>query len=274
MSGETILVADDDRVGTRCDHIGQGRHTEDLEFLSDESYPQVFEHIKVYLTEYPHKGGLKPDAKNDFVDALNNGALVSNFVGHGDPLRLAQEEVFNPAAVDLVHTGRRQSLFIAASCNVSKFDDPWSSSMAEQLLARPEGGTIASLASTHLASAGPNLILNMNFIETLFPDQSKYPTVPVADTAAIAKALTFATNWSSWKNSEMFSLFGDPEMELASPQLDVVFQDSAPDTLKRRSPYQFSVTLQDGQSPLESFQGSAEICARESDDATGYTRVV
>jgi hypothetical protein len=266
-----ILVADDDQIPRGCEDGSS--HTRDVELLSREFYPLVFEHRKIYLTEYPMEvGKLKPEARRDFVSALNEGALISNFAGHGDPNRLAQEEVFNPAAIELVHAGMRQSFFIAASCNVSKFNEPDLLSMAERLLARREGGTIGSLASTHLCLPGPNRLLNSNFVGALFDSQKKYPTIAISDAAAIAKALTAAVDrfQSYWRNNEMYAVFGDPALELAVPKMEIVFEGAAPDTVRRKQSYDLSAAVHDEGGLVTGFDGTTGIYAREADDTTGY----
>ncbi|MFC1799606.1 C25 family cysteine peptidase [Candidatus Eisenbacteria bacterium] len=265
-----ILVADDDRIPEGCE-LGSP-HTRDADLMGTDHYPPVFERTKIYLTEYPVSFGLKPAAKNDFVAALNKGALFSNYVGHGDPLRMAQEEVFNPGAISLVYAGRRLSFLIAASCNVSKFDEPNLMSMAERLVVRREGGTIGSLASTQLCLPRPNRILNGNFISALFEGRKKYPTIPISDGAAIGKALTVAADHSNtyWRNNEKYAVFGEAGLELAVPKLDVVFETDKPDTVKRHQTYEYSLRIEEGGILLSGYDGQTAICASEADDTTGY----
>jgi len=265
-----ILVADDDRTGTKCDDIRKGRHVTDAEAMSDNAFPQVFEHVKIYLSEYEREPtGLKPDAKKDLIKSLSEGALMTNFVGHGDPRRWAQEEVFNKSAVELVNAGKRQTLLVASTCNVSKFDEPTFASVVERLLLRREGGTIASLASTHYCQAEPNRRLHESFVRFLFEDGRPYPTIPIGEAAIGGKAVTASVN-RSWRfNSEMYSLLGDPLLELAVPRLEVRFDPPVSDTLERRGVYDFSARVYEGDTPA-AFQGNSRIFARETDDTTGY----
>lgn len=267
-----MLVADDDRIGTSCASAENDLHTIYAEQLSTKGYPQVFDQVKVYLTEYPvEPTGLKTRAKADFIENLNDGVLIANYVGHGDQGRLAQEEVFNPASVDLVEAGPRLAFFIAASCNVSRFDEPAASSMAEELLRRPQGGTIGSLASTHLCMPYPNQVLNMSFVRALFsPSGGKYPVLPLADAMQIAKAATVAQQNYFYMNDEMYALFGDPALELASPRLDVAAVQAEPDTLRRKGSYRFLATVKEAGQPVNDFNGGAQLWLREAVDTSGY----
>jgi hypothetical protein len=265
-----ILIADDDRTPSGCDAI---THTTYAEDLSDEGYPPSVEQVKIYLYEYPREStGLKPEAKDAFIENLNRGALITNFVGHGDEQRWCQEEVYNPAAKDLVNNGRMRTFLIAASCNVSRFDEPNKSSAGEDLLRRSEGGTIGSLASTHLCQAPANQSLNLFFIRHLFQPGFKDSTLFIGDAVTIAKILAVtASGLDTYsRNNEMYALFGDPLLELAIPRLDVVFTSAGPDTLSRKGAYRLSAGVYDGDEPAGWAQGSAEIWMGEAEDTTGY----
>jgi hypothetical protein len=267
-----MMVADDDRIGTSCGGAENTLHTMYSEALIRDSYPKVFDPVRIYLTEYPLTAtGLKPGARADFIKNINDGVLITNYVGHGDQYRMAQEEVFNPNSVPLISAGRRQTFLVAASCNVSRFDEAASSSMAEELLRRAEGGTIGSLASTHLCLPYPNQMLNSNFIKAIFGfTGEKFPVIPVADAAQIGKALTAAWQLAFFSNSEMYALLGDPGLELASPSLDVTFESAPADTLQRKGTYEMSCRVTDGGEPVTSFEGSAEMRLREAADTSGY----
>jgi hypothetical protein len=268
-----MVVADDDRIGSSCGGTENSLHTLYAELLVREAYPAALEPIRVYLTEYPLEGaGFKPAARADFIKNLNQGVLMTNFVGHGDQYRLAQEEVFNPNSVQLVNAGKRQTFFIAASCNVSRFDEPASSSMCEELLRRSEGATIGSLASTHLCMPFPNQILNDGFVRAIFSfSGGKYPVIPVADAAQVAKQLTVDWEHYFYTNNEMYALLGDPALEIASPPLDIIFTGAQADTLKRRGVYSFSCRVMDGGTEASHFDGLANIQAREAADTSGFT---
>ncbi len=267
-----ILIADDDRVGGACDGIPHTRYAEEL---SDKAIPPEFEQVKIYLTEYPIDiSGQKTAARKDLVENLNKGALITDFTGHGDPLRLAQEEVYNKATLSLINNGRRRTFFIAASCNVSRFDDLSGSSIAEDLLRRREGGSIGSLGSTHLCTAFENQQLNLNFLKQLFKGDFRKNPVAIADAASLAKmVITSAAPVLSGiqRNNEMYALFGDAALTLSYPRYQIRFQKDFSDTLKKRGSYSFSASIVDSQGKeANSFSGDALIFVREAEDTTGY----
>lgn len=267
-----ILIADDDWAGSRCDAIP---HTYYAEELGDRAIPPEFEQIKIYLTEYPRDlSGQKPGARKDLIENLNKGALITDFTGHGDPLRLTQEEVYNRATLTEINNGRRRTFFIAASCNVSRFDDLSGSSIAEDLLRRAEGGTIGSLGSTHLCKAADNQLLNLNFLEQVFKKNFKSHPVPIGDALSLAKMVISSLLpplSGIQKNNEMYALFGDPALTLAHPRFDMKFEKAFSDTLQKRGGYSFSASVVDSTgNPVTSFSGEAMIIVREPEDTSGY----
>jgi hypothetical protein len=261
-------VADDDKVGSDCDSRA---HTMDMEIINDEAYPVEFERKKVYLVEYPlDQSGLKPSARADFIATLNSGVLMANYVGHGDEHRLAQEEVLNPSSVPLVNTGRKEFFFIAATCNVSRFDEVTLSSMCEDLLKRPNGGSIGSFASTHFCIPQRNRELNLNFVDSLYVEGTPYKVRPIADAVVLGKARTGSNGSAYRSNSEMYALFGDPALELFSPKLEIEFDAASADTLHRKGTYEFSGRVLDGDTVATWLDGVVDVVVNEAEDAAGY----
>lgn len=261
-------VADDDRVGSACDSRA---HTMDMELIDTQAYPVEFDRSKIYLVEYPvDQSGLKPAARADFVAALNSGVLMANYVGHGDEHRLAQEEVLNPSSIPLINTGRKEFFFIAATCNVSRFDEVTLSSMAEDLLKRPDGGAIGSFASTHFCIPQRNRTLNINFIDSLYYRGDPHSVRPISDAMVVAKAKT-GSNGSSYRtNNEMFALLGDPALRLFSPELKIEFDPSSADTLLRKGTYEFSGRVLAADTVATWLNDVVEVVVNEAQDNSGY----
>ena len=261
-------VADDDWVGGRCDARA---HVMDMEAIDDQAYPVEFDRTKIYLTEYPFdQNGLKPAARADFIATLNSGVLMANYVGHGDEHRLAQEEVLNPSSIPLINTGGKEFFFIAATCNVSRFDEVTLSSMGEDLLKRPSGGSIGSLASTHFCIPARNRALNLNFVDSLYFTGWPHSVRPIADATVAAKALTGSNGPLYRSNSEMFALLGDPALKLSAPELRVEFDPAPADTLRRKGIYEFAGRVLEADTVATWLDGLVDIVVNEAEDDAGY----
>jgi len=262
------LVADDDRIGNRCDARA---HTVDMENIDDASYPLEFDRTKIYLVEYPFdQGGLKPESRADFIATLNSGVLMANYVGHGDEHRMAQEEVLNPSSIPLINTGRKEFFLIAATCNVSRFDEVTLSSMAEDLIKRPNGGAVGSFASTHFCIPERNKRLNTEFVANLYPEGDVHTVRPVADAVVVAKAKTGAFGSAYRTNNEMFALLADPRLELCAPELEVEFDAPQADTLHRKGIYEFSGRVMDGDTVATWLNDVVNAYVFEGQDTSGY----
>lgn len=262
------LVADDDRTPSGCDARA---HTVDMEYISNYGYPVEFDRTKIYLVEYPFdQSGLKPGARAEFIAALNSGVLIANYVGHGDQHRMAQEEVLNPSSIPLINTGRKEFFLIAATCNVSRFDEVTLSSMTEELIKKTDGGAIGSFASTHFCIPERNKRLNTEFLANVFPEGDAHEVLPVADAVVIAKAKTSAYGSAYRNNNEMFTLLADPRLELFAPELEIEFDSPLADTLSRKGIYEFSGRVMAGDTVATWLNDVVTVYAFEGQDESGY----
>ena len=64
-------------------------HSDAAEALAEDHTPNIFEKKKIYLAEYPTEfsaqGRRKPGAFQAIIDNVNQGGLLLNFSGHGNP---------------------------------------------------------------------------------------------------------------------------------------------------------------------------------------------
>jgi len=100
-------------------------HSDAAEELAGLTPPE-FEEEKVYLAEYPTvytaAGRRKPGAYQAILDDINQGVLVVNFAGHGNPVQLSNNDVFDiPTSVPQLVNTDRLSVFFLATCNFSEF---------------------------------------------------------------------------------------------------------------------------------------------------------
>ncbi|HML85910.1 MAG TPA: C25 family cysteine peptidase, partial [Bacteroidales bacterium] len=63
-------------------------------------------------------------------------------------------------------------LFITATCEFSRFDDPGLTSAGELVLLNPDGGGIALLTTTRLAYSSSNSLLHTALFKEIFAENS------------------------------------------------------------------------------------------------------
>ena len=220
------LVADDEY--TRSSST-EWIHTVQTEELANEHIPALFNRDKIYCWEYPFVNWQKPEVNDAIVRAFNEGRLIVNYVGHGNPDVWAHEHVFvRSDYLPLLSNISQLPLVFVASCAIGFFDDPLREVMAEDLLAMSNGGAIGTISAIRSVSSSSNAQFNQAVFDFLFAE----PSLSIAEAMYAAK---IARQYASGEprpnvNDRLFLYFGDPCCRLAVPQLGVEFT-SAPDTL-------------------------------------------
>ncbi|MGB0392171.1 MAG: type IX secretion system sortase PorU, partial [Salibacteraceae bacterium] len=116
------------------------------------------------------------------------------------------------------------TLYVTATCEFSRFDDPDRTSAGEFTILNPSGSALALLTTTRLVYASENFKLATRFFSNVFEKiDGKRPTL--GDLTRLSKV------GGSSINTRNFSLLGDPAATLAYPKYSIK-TTSAPDTLK------------------------------------------
>jgi hypothetical protein len=190
--------------------------------------------VKVYS---PNEDPLPNPMGRAFLQALNQGALLMNFSGHGSAGAL--QYVFALELPDWgylaqVRNGRRLPLVLALSCLNGMYTNPTVESMAEAFTTLPEGGAIAYISATAKSFVAQNDLLAEFMYDELLPDRR--PAFGPA--LATAKTRLLAAH-SGWGDAALtMQLFGDPAQHLIptpGPDLSVDSLGVAPAAVVGRS---------------------------------------
>ncbi|CAN5430033.1 type IX secretion system sortase PorU [soil metagenome] len=195
---------------------------------------------KIYLDAYQQQqtpGGERyPDVNNAFDKRVDMGSLIINYTGHGGEVGLAHERILEVSQINSWTNICNMPLFVTATCEFSRFDDPTRTSAGELILLNPNGGGIGLLTTVRLVYSTPNFNLNRKFYKCAFePINGKMPHV--GDLYRITK-VTSGNN----VNNRNFTLLGDPAVKLNYPINEVtttkvnnIVITSIPDTLSALS---------------------------------------
>ena len=183
---------------------------------------------KIYLDFYEQKliDGIKTSPKTKVLldEAIDRGSLILNYVGHGNEFLWAEEKILNENSIYSWNNRMKLPLFITATCEFGKFDDPLITSGGEMLLNKSNGGAIALLTTTRPVFSKTNFRLNNQFYKYVFKKQDgEYQRL--GDIFKNTK-----NNSLSGSINRNFALLGDPSMKLAYPSYTV--NTEAIDTLK------------------------------------------
>lgn len=211
----TLVLVSDDNLPTGEGHgfLGQS------EALITDFLPNWTDNKQIYLATYPTEltgTATKPAAAQDLLTYLNRGAVIVNWVGHGNPNVWGHESVLQKDALIPKLTNDSMLTFVSAvTCNFGRFDDPANSSGGEMFLLHEGGGAIGVLATTRGVYIDQNNALMREYFSKLFArDSTTLQFLNVGQAMLAAKT----RRYSSFSNDEKYILFGDPTMYLNLPK--------------------------------------------------------
>lgn len=203
------MIADDEDGGL---HLEQA---DDLTDLIHTMNPAL-NIEKIYLDAYPQvstsSGERYPGVTRDLNNRVDRGGLIINYVGHGGEGGLAHERILTINDINRWKNLENMPVFITATCEFSRFDDPGRVSAGEYIFLNQNGGGIALFTTTRATYAGSNKILNENFYRILLQrTDGEYKRM--GDVLREAKNLSGIS-----ANSSKFVLLGDPSLNFAFPE--------------------------------------------------------
>ncbi len=226
-----MFIADDDLQGQEDDPL-HWRHLQQTSRLDSAYTPDHVDRSYVYLHTYPDgPGRTKPLAKAEIKNTINgDGVAIFNYIGHGSPFKLSDENVLIDTDAGTFSNATRLPLFVAASCDVGKFNDPRVQSLGERLLTSAAGGTIGVVSATELAYSDFNVNLNNDFYAEMFrrsPATGRF-TNGVTPSLVAAKLLNSGGSFAI-QNNQKYGLMGDAASRLNLPThwVDLAFYDAS-----------------------------------------------
>ncbi len=226
-----------------------------------KNYPN-FNVNKIFLDAYKQistpVGQRYPDVNKAINDQITKGALIINYTGHGGPDGLAHEKVLELNDIITWENTRKLPLFMTATCEFSRYDNPDIVSAGEEVILNSRGGGIALLTTTRLVYSGPNHALNERFYEIVFEKDSDNNDYSLGDIMKYSKNKTGAG-----VNKRNFTLLGDPAMKLTYPYYNIKTDSinhkplgQYPDTISALQKVVISGHVEDMQGKLhETFNG-------------------
>jgi len=225
---ELIFVADDG------DNNLHQRDADKLATLVDTSYTQ-FNINKIYVDAFEQisstTGEIAPGAKAQLDRSIEHGGLIVNFTGHGSPTRWTSETILNITSAVEMENSDRLPLFVTATCEFGRHENPKSISGAEYLLNNPNGGAIGLVTTSRPVYSSTNFILNQAFYNQVFKkEEGRYLSIG----EVFRRTKNHPSNGLVNRN---FSLLADPSMTLtyAKEEIRIIADEDAyqpADTLK------------------------------------------
>jgi hypothetical protein len=154
-----------------------------------------------------------PEVNNLITKQVESGALIVNYTGHGGLIGWSEEMILDLPMIHSFGNYENLPLFITATCEFSRFDDPEFTSAGEYVYLNEYGGGIALLTTTRLAFAHANIVVNRRIYNNLLKKVNG-EIVRLGDLVRLSKN-------PSDSNYLNFVLLGDPALRLAFPTYEI-----------------------------------------------------
>jgi hypothetical protein len=174
-------------------------------------------HTDAFEQESSSAGDRYPKVNEAFKDAIEVGALVVNYFGHGGEDGLAKERIFDKFDAQEINNICKYNLFITVTCEYTKFDDPGRDTAGEFTYWNKTGGSIGLVTTTRQIFVTVGERFNEELDDYLFAYGSNdYPTI-----GEVLRLTKTDNSIAGISQKRLVFLIGDPAMRLAFPQPDV-----------------------------------------------------
>ncbi|MBU2949540.1 type IX secretion system sortase PorU [Tamlana agarivorans] len=177
-------------------------------------------HSDSYLQETSAGGNRYPTVNTAISNAVDNGALVVNYFGHGGEDGLAQERILTKPDIENFKNYNKLNCFVTVTCEFTRFDNPYRETAGEFTFWNKQAGAIGLITTTRQIYVSFAINFNNILGQYLFSysnndtyDDNEYPSM--AEALRLAKADPAVSN-----NSQRRLVFfiGDPAMKLSFPK--------------------------------------------------------
>ena len=223
-------------------------------------------HTDAFQQETSAGGNRYPEAREAIENAIEVGALVVNYFGHGGEDGLAKEFIYTKETAQELRNEATLPCFVTVTCEFSKFDNPLRITAGELTFWNEQGGAGSLITTTRSVSVTLGVDFNTLLSEYLFGYGQDVPPAP-------AEALRLTKNLIGSNNKRVIFYIGDPAMHLAFPkkQIRLTAINDAPlgltnDTLKALSRVKLSgLVLDPSGNPLPNYNGILEVKVFDKD---------
>ena len=209
------IITDDEQNGDFVDI--------DAEPLIDEVstlHPEM-NYDKIYSDAYVQtstSGGLRyPEVFDAITDRVDRGSLLINYIGHGGEVGAAEERIITIPQIQSWTNINKLALFVTATCEFTKFDDPSRVSAGEWISLNPTGGAIALMTTTRSILIGVNTNVLRKLYENVYERDANNEPLTFGEIMRLTKNTSGVSD-----NRRCFTLIGDPALKIALPKWKIV----------------------------------------------------
>lgn len=188
---------------------------------------------RIYLDAYERQstasGFQFPTAKADFVQALNDGVMLFNYVGHASTTSMVKSKLWTWEDMNSM-TNRKLPLMFSATCELTRIDDD-DVSGGEVMWLSPNSGFIGMFTTSRSVFMSQNEILGNYVAETFMQRANDGKGLRIGDWYRLSK-----NKYMGDTNKLRYLLVGDPALRIVMPQYKVVIDSIADACLETETP--------------------------------------
>ncbi len=211
-----IIISDDVDDGWEYRDIEKNLDDLSDEILSEKPFLNVKKiHADAFQQESSAGGDRYPKVNEAIDDAIEVGALVVNYFGHGGEDGLAKEFIFTKTMAQEFQNKNNLPCILTVTCEFTKFDLPTRITAGELTFWNKNGGAISMITTTRSITVSLGVEFNRVIAPYLFGYNLDVPIPP-------AEALRISKNEISNSLRRVVFYLGDPAMRLAFPKPRIV----------------------------------------------------
>ena len=172
---------------------------------------------KVILISKESQGYKEGEHRQDILDAMNNGVVWTNFIGHAGTR--TWDLMFHDPDVEDLYTSPRFPFISSMTCHTGRFAEYNDDSFGEKFFLEPEKGAVAFLGTSGWGYTNEDYLLVKSLFRAALED-----TIHTIGDAITKSKIDLWTSYGmvsvAVKQVIMqFALLGDPAMKLAIPEI-------------------------------------------------------
>lgn len=177
-------------------------------------------HADAFKQESSAGGERYPDVIEEFSNAIDNGALVVNYFGHGGEDGLSEERILDIPAIDNLKNFCKLNCFVTVTCEFTKFDNPFRKTAGEFTYWNKDAGAISLITTTRQVFVNFGITFNNTLGEYLFSfsDNDTFEDYEYPSAAEALRLTKNDQNIGFAAQRRLVFYIGDPAMKLAFPK--------------------------------------------------------
>ena len=171
-------------------------------------------HADAYQQEASAGGNRYPEVNDAIKTAIEAGAIIMDYFGHGGEDGLAHEAIYTKEAAQELKNKDNLPCIITVTCEFTKFDNPLRITAGELTYQNKDGGAISLVTTTRAVFINVGVDFNERLANQLFGFDTETPAPP-------AEGLRISKTQIPTETRRVVFYIGDPAMPLAFPKRNI-----------------------------------------------------